>query len=231
MNTENAFFIQFAEKHRINVGYYILPILGCIIAFATIILCVVLCDDKECLDISIFLDADISFFLGVRKLEACIGFTMSAIVLLGTIVQRHIKCSSISNVIMIILGIVPCVSMCLVAFFDNEIQPIHINSAYACFGGFILYQLTHTIFSAINLCVHVSESAKMQKNHIKAIRKCNIISTVVGFLTSIMTALFFTLWIMLENSLFEWLAVSTTFLFFLHYPVLYAIIRKQSSDY
>ena len=182
----------------------------------TIFLCVLQSDDIS----NPIYQKCISDYLAESHRTAVIGFTISSYFIFRSVLKRH-NHWCVSNIIMIIIGIIPCMSLIFLAVYDNQdSEALHLLWTDTCFISFIIYECIHTLLSFINVALIPG------KNKYLLIQ--NMISVICGYITCCSTAMFYMEWKSSGIHKYEWLAVFCIMIYFAHYSILF--YRSHKTD-
>ena len=178
--------------HKIHFINIYLPICAVFSSIMTIFLCVLQSDNIS----NPIYQRSISDYLADSHRTAVIGFKISSYFIFQSILNRH-NHWCVSNFIMIIIGIIPCISLILLAVYDNQDDMIeHDEWTDTCFISFIIYECIHTVLSFINIALIPG------KNKYSLIQ--NKISVICGCITCCSTAMFYMKWQSSFNNKYEW---------------------------
>lgn len=142
--------------------------------------------------------------------------------------------TSVSNIILLVIGFVPCVGLILLTWHVNGngrairefmeygglafgfFNPsFHMTSTHICFIGFVIYQLTHGILGVFNLIT----IKKRQNILVKGLLWC----TIYGFICNALVLGFYVAWRSSNVNSYEWLAVAFIWLYFASFPFLVSV--------
>ena len=216
-------YIDMPKGSDINITHYLFPILSVVAVSFTFIVCLATSpnpSNAQFPEIRVddnWYDIDMSHWLYEGKFICSIGITGVAILLISTIYQRHSQLSFMSNKILAIIAIISIIFMCAAVHIDFKNQPGHRICKYIFLWGFYLYQMLNTLACGINLYYYCNQENK----------QWNMISFICGIITTINMALFYVLWMNTKLYKFQWLTAATILVYVLHFPILYAFVRKS----